>query len=57
MFSNFATKNPISLIILYFILLPTSTLLLKQDTRNCKMWRELYIMEENEFEIALNDSP
>lgn len=40
-----------------FVLYPTTNIytFLKLDTRNGKIWQVQYAMDENEFEVVLND--
>ena len=42
-----------------FVLYPTTNIytFLKLDTRNGKIWQVQYAMDENEFEVVLNDKP
>lgn len=42
-----------------FVLYPTTNVytFLKLDTRNGKIWQVQYAMDENEFEVVLNDKP
>lgn len=42
-----------------FVLYPTTNIytFLKLDTRNGKIWQVQYAMDENEFEVVLNDNP
>lgn len=50
---------PTSTVTNNFVLYPTANIytFLKLDTRNGKIWQVQYAMDENEFEVVLNDKP